>query len=1701
MGGVSMKVQRKRNKQAVSKLFLAGALLFTCFPAMKVHAENEDDLRKNELKITFDEPVSQGTLIPGRTGQFDPTEENDRWQQLTLPIGNSKMGANVYGEIATEHLTFNQKTLWNGGPSDARPNYNGGNKTSVGNQSMADYVSNVQDKFLQGDGSASSDCNAIVGEKDGYGAYQSFGDIYLDFGLTGTPDDYVRALDLQDALATVDFTLNGTEYHREYLASYPDDVIAMKVSAKGKDKLNFDITFPIDNATTENLQKTVTTTASDGTLVVSGTMNDNQMKLNGRLTAISEDGTVTAEGDRLSVADASEAVIFVHASTDYKNDYPTYRTGESAEQLNERVEKVVEAAVKKGYDKIKEAGRADYQNIFDRVELDLGQTVPDMTTDDLLSAYNAGTATEAQRRAIETLLFQYGRYLQIASSRGDDLPANLQGVWNNRVGNEGVVPWASDYHMNVNLQMNYWPTYVTNMAECGKPLIEYVDSLREPGRVTAETYFGVKSDAEHPENGFTAHTQNTPFGWTCPGWQFSWGWSPAAVPWILQNCFEYYEYSGDKEYLRTKIYPMLREEAIFYQQILKEDPVTGRMVSVPSYSPEHGPYTAGNTYEQSLVWQLYKDVCEAAEVLGEDQELIKEWKELQAKLRPIEIGDDGQIKEWYNETTIGSIPGSDPTHRHMSHLLGLFPGDLISVDNQEYLDAAIISLEGRGDDATGWGMGQRLNAWSRVGNGDHAYDIIKAFFKSGAYPNLWDAHAPFQIDGNFGYTSGVAEMLLQSNMGYINMLPALPEDWSDGSVKGLVARGNFEVSMDWQANNLTAASITSNIGGDCTLAYPNIEQAVIKHQGKAIAVTKEEGRLRFATTAGETYTIEGIPARPLKAVTNAKGYTDGSETILSFDEIKKAKAYHIYVKYNGDSDYQLLDVTTHTPYRTTAHTDATYKIAAVDEQNQEGSMSAEITQTDISETVKLDDRDELITYSSGWGNWEDSGQYLGTEKYTDTTGSELEFYFSGNGLNVIGMKTTNCHTYDLYIDGIKVNEQVDTYAGSTQRQQVLSSVTGLSSGIHQARLVVTQAKISLDAFEIIRNGKPERMTIIGDDVIDFTNTATAALSVAVSPSGTTGGTITWSVENDLHQPSNIATIDQNGVLQITNTGTLIVTAEDKENQLQAQKTITVTATDGAKMYDDRDESIAYLGSWAPWNESKHQFGTVTETTQKGDSFSFQFTGSKVALYFMKLEAAGGYAGAQIEVQIDGEHAATVSTFTTVKGSEPKSKVFESEDLTDGVHTVNVVVQDCSSDAPQGSKPKVSFDYYEVMQTSVKLNYAEMKDELQKYLDSDLSIYTKKSADAYKMAFDDVKLLYEAAVSQEQIDEATALLKEKYSKLQIPADQSDLYKALKEAQEKESSGYREATTTVSTWMAYRKAYEIAEALSKNEEAEQSTVNQATIDLRKAISALAKRADVSLLEKLKLDTEDLQKVVNENTDAAIQDALQNAQELLKEKPENVSADEAAEVAEDIKNAADQLCQKMISQIQYILKNISELNENDYTKESWKQMILAQDAAQAVLKKEDSSLVQMHQALQDLQHTLDALQRVDGSVDKTSLKQLLNAAEAALQLPNVYTQASLDQLKTVYTEVKPLLEDETADSQDVLKACDKLRKAIASLAKQPVREPDQETQEPEDLTDDQTKGADTGDHNQNWQLYLMLCAGGLLMLNAHKKLRKQN
>ncbi len=1006
----------------------------------------------------------------------EPADDSyNGWETQSLPVGNSSIGGNVFGRYDTEQITLNEKTFWTGGPSSSRPNYMGGNVTSNGNYGKT--LSKVQSLFLEGkiaEGEAL--CEKLVGTWDGYGGYQLFGNLYFDFGDVSKSEisDYSRSLDLSTGIAHVSYEKNGTAYEREVFTSYPDNVMVIHLTATGTEKLDFTLSIVPEN---DSIAPRVSRVKAEGrSISCTGKLTDNGLRYCAYLTVDTDkNGLTEASASKLTVSGASEVTVILSMATDYANDYPEYRTGESVDELSARVRETVEAADKNGYKALRGFHVADVWELMGRVSVDLGGVEIPTPTDDLLSSYKKGGLDQKSKSYLEELLYVYGRYLLVSSSRGDTLPANLQGMWVGKNGSD----WSSDYHINVNLQMNYWHAYSTNLAECAHPLIDYVDGLREPGRVTAEIYFGVKSDEENPENGFTANTQTTPFGWTCPGWSFDWGWSPAAVPWIIQNVWEYYEYTLDEDILCDRIYPIMKEQAVFYAQILVEDE-NGELISTPSYSPEHGPRTNGNTYEQALVWQLFTDTVTAAKIVGEDEDVIAEWQDILSRLKePIEIGDDGQIKEWYHETTLGSVKNSDAFgHRHLSHLLGLFPGDLISDKTPEWLDAARISLDARVDTSTGWAMGQRINTWARLGDGEKVYDLIGLLFQNGILDNLWDTHPPFQIDGNFGYTAGVTEALMQSNTGTIKLLPALPDEWANGSAKGLVARGNFEISMTWTDKVISSVQIISGSGGECVLAFTAGTVTVTDSDGNAVEYTvTEDGEYSFATVEGGVYTVKNLFAVSAPADFSAKR-TSETSVALSWSATDCADGYAVYRSLNGGEFVRIID----TADTSVTDTDAsfelvsdvyTYKVVAYIADGTLGAFSVEASAGGMgNETV--DSSDPRILYGGSWTVFNENDHYMGTNQCSWTPGSTAEFTFTGTGIELYSVAKPNYNALYITVDGVAYAEYHSVRAEKVTPDTLVFAARDLEFGEHTIRIEVMSEKvtpandhsISIDYFKV-----------------------------------------------------------------------------------------------------------------------------------------------------------------------------------------------------------------------------------------------------------------------------------------------------------------------------------------------------------------------------------------------------------------------------------------------------------------------------------------------------------------------------------------------------------------------------------------------------------------------------------------------------------
>lgn len=734
-----------------------------------------------------------------------PAEHSNKgWQNQVLPIGSGRLGMCIFGGTDKEYLQFNEKTLWTGGPSKKRPEYNGGNI-----EGRYKYLEKAREALNHDKQKAVSRyTNKLVGLQKGYGAYQNFGEIEIDFKHKNITE-YKRELDISTSLCTVSYKSDGVKYTREYIASFEPNALCADFSADKSGALNFAITFNIAHA--------CSITASGNEIIVSGVIADNGLEYYAKLKAFT-DGDISVRGNSLEVTGATNCSFALSAGTNYKNEYPHYR-GQSPEPS---VQKSISDFETLGYNGVKSNAITYYKSLFDRFDLSFGGIAPEITTDKLLNDYKKD-AGNVNASYFEELMCQYGRYLLIESSYENEiLPANLQGVWNN----SNSPAWGCDYHLNVNLQMCYWHAFVANLAETAKPMISYMNSLREPGRVTAECYHNIKSDAENPQNGWICHTQNTPFGWTCPGWNFHWGWSPAASSWMMQNCFDYYAYTKDDKMLRENLYPMMKENSQFWLNNLIYNEKQQRYVSSPTFSPEHGPISIGNTYEQTLIEQLFIYTQAAARILGDD-EFSEKLNSVLPRLKPLHIGKWHQIKEWYEEDDWYNGEsdrksgykkhGCTDKHRHASHLLGLYPGLAITGETPDLLNACKTSLYDRdvnvsGGDSSGWGKANKANLWARAKDGDMAHYMLESLLSQNVSENLWDFHPPYQMDGNCGYTSGICEMLLFSCEDYIELLPALPKQWQNGYVKGICARGGYEVDIEWKDGQIVDYAVHSKTG-------------------------------------------------------------------------------------------------------------------------------------------------------------------------------------------------------------------------------------------------------------------------------------------------------------------------------------------------------------------------------------------------------------------------------------------------------------------------------------------------------------------------------------------------------------------------------------------------------------------------------------------------------------------------------------------------------------------------------------------------------------------------------------------------------------------------------------------------------------------------------------------------------------------------
>jgi alpha-L-fucosidase 2 len=729
------------------------------------------------------------------------------WMTQALPIGNGHVGVMFFGGIEEERLQFSEGSLWSGG-KNANSEYNFGLKKGA-----SQYLPKVREllaagKLKEAHELANKELTGAIHEKkentpsSDFGAQQTAGDIYVKVSHPGNIQNYRRELNISDAVGKVSYDAGNSHFERTYFGNYPSKVMVYQFKSSTQETYSVRFTSPHHNEY-EQFEKNQYT--------FGGSLKDNHQEFE-TAYRIDTDGKTAFKDGVLTITNAKSVVLIHTIATDYVMQFPAYK-GNDYKKANQAT--MAKVAAKK-FNALYTEQQKDYHSLFDRVSLRLGrQETKNITTNQRQIAYSQGQADSG----LEELYFQYGRYLMISSTRPGTMPMSLQGKWNDSTN----PPWANDYHTNINVQMLYWPAEVTNLAECHLPLMDFTKSIVEPGKLAAKEFFNAK--------GWIVNTMLNAYGYTSPGWDFPWGFFPGGAAWLSQHLWEHYAFTNDKTFLKNTAYPVMKEAALFWMDYLTNDG-KGNLVSSPSYSPEQGGISTGATMDHEIAWDILNNTAEAANVLGIDKDFAANATKIRDKILPLQIGRWKQLQEWRED-----VDDSTNHHRHVSHLFALHPGKQISITKTPAeAEAAKVSLNARGDDGTGWSLAWKVNFWARLQDGNRAHKLFKSVLRpvnsqgtnmadgGGSYSNLLCAHPPFQLDGNMGSTAGVAEMLLQSQTGIIELLPALPDAWPAGEVKGLKARGNVTLDEVWENGRLVSVSIIS----------PEAQKRTLKYGGKTI---------------------------------------------------------------------------------------------------------------------------------------------------------------------------------------------------------------------------------------------------------------------------------------------------------------------------------------------------------------------------------------------------------------------------------------------------------------------------------------------------------------------------------------------------------------------------------------------------------------------------------------------------------------------------------------------------------------------------------------------------------------------------------------------------------------------------------------------------------------------------------------------------
>jgi alpha-L-fucosidase 2 len=746
-------------------------------------------------------PATAGAQAPDQSECLWYAQPAENWTDA-LPVGNGRMGAMVFGGIFDERIQFNEDTLWKGQPHNYDRAGARENLPAIRRLLFAGEVKQAEELTRK----------TFLSDPVRQEPYQPFGDLHLHFAQQGNVTDYQRELDLDSAMAKTTYRLNGIAYERDVFASYPDQVIVVRITADRPAQVSF--TLKMDSPQTNSQTAAIT---SD-TLALTGQVEVHGMRFESRVRAVSDGGTVTTDGNALVIKGANSATLYLVAATSFKNFQ------DISGNPGERCSHDLSAIRGKSYAAVLSAQQADYRSLFERVDLKLGR-VPraELPTDERLKAVKKSGLDGDP--ALAALYFQYGRYLLISCSRPGGQAANLQGLWNEELD----PPWESKWTLNINCEMNYWPAELCNLSECTEPLFGLIDDLMISGHRTAREQYGC--------GGWVAHHNTDIWRGTAPINNIDGVW-PTGGAWLCYHLWEHYLFTGDKKFL-ARAYPAMKGASLFFADDLVKDPKTGWLVTSPSYSPEQGHLCCGPTMDNQLIRALMDNTITTAGILQSDKRFAAKLAKIRDQLPPNQIGKYGQLQEWLQDQ---DVPNNN--HRHMSPLWALYPGADISPAEPKIWNAAKLLLKWRGGGSTGWSYAWRIPLWARTGDGDYAYEQLTELFKRRTLPNLFDLCGPFQIDGNFGAMAGMVELLVQSQwmgqhdgkeMRIVSLLPALPEAWPTGSVKGLCARDGFVVDLSWDKGLLTHAVIHSKLGKPCLLCSGKHEIVLQTQAGKEYA--------------------------------------------------------------------------------------------------------------------------------------------------------------------------------------------------------------------------------------------------------------------------------------------------------------------------------------------------------------------------------------------------------------------------------------------------------------------------------------------------------------------------------------------------------------------------------------------------------------------------------------------------------------------------------------------------------------------------------------------------------------------------------------------------------------------------------------------------------------------------------------------------